>query len=91
MTNEQNQNEAAVGRPDLEGVVSLASLREMFYRHQNETGHLPERIHLTKAQRQMLAAEAAELGMVYQSSDGAPDSVWGMKIVASDHGPHLAG
>lgn len=85
-TNTENRTEVA-GPVDL--LVSLASLLEMFYDYQAENGGLPERVHLTKSQIRELAREAETLGMQYETKE--PESVWGVSIVESNTGPHLAG
>lgn len=74
---------------ELSGLVSLASLREIFYDYQADNGRLPERAHLTRQQIKELAREAETLGMQYETKE--PESVWGVAIIESDTGPHLAG
>ena len=95
MTEQNTTSETHTQQPrrgngsELSGLVSLASLREMFYNYQAENGGLPERVHLTKQQIKELDQEAEMLGMRYETKE--PESVWGVAIVESDTGPHLAG
>lgn len=91
MINENTETKAstaASGRD--EPVVSLKSIRECIFRHEEKTGRYPKSIRLTPFQQDCLKNEAEQMNMVYNldPKDDRPNTVLGVEIVTSDTVPH---
>ena len=70
--------------------MNLSEIRELFFKHEAETGKFPRRVHLNSNQINKLKADAERLRMRRDPAKGEVlMTVWGVEIVQGDSGPHV--